>query len=122
MFEHPDTPDKILLALYAGVIHGSGFGDVYAGSMNVSKSEFNWSLYILQMRGLIEGCKFQPAGLCGRELRTQREGLLLTPKGFEKVESELESACASERLHEIAKILSADEGTRMAETICRWLW
>ena len=55
-----DDWEKTLLALYAGAVSGAGFNDVRAEELGIAPEKFGWVLYILQMRGLIEGCVFQP--------------------------------------------------------------
>lgn len=103
MKKQMDSWEKILLALYAGVISGHGFGDVDYLSMEMTKNEFGWTLYILQMRGLIEGCKFQPPRPDDKEhlIGVSRTGLLLTPKGFEKAEEMLTAENDAGRLREV---------------------
>ena len=43
-----DKWESVLLALYACVISGRGFNDVEHKSMEMTKNEFGWTLYILQ--------------------------------------------------------------------------
>lgn len=102
-----DKWESVLLALYASAIGGRGFRDVDSKTMEMDSNEFGWTLYVLQMRGMIEGCKFQPArpGEKGQLLGVMRDNLLLTPKGFEKAEEMLTEQNDDGRLREARTIL-----------------
>ena len=52
--------ERVLLALYAEALSCGSFAEVTAKTMGMESGEFGWTLYALQMRGLIEGCRFQP--------------------------------------------------------------
>lgn len=84
-----DKSDALLLALYAGTLHCTGFDDVTASRMEMEKREFGWTLYILQMRGWIAGCVFQPPkpGSKDKLMGVLRDGLMLTPEGFQHAEA-----------------------------------
>ena len=84
-----DKTDAVLLALYAGALHASGFADVTAHRMEMEKREFGWTLYILQMRGWIEGCVFQPPKPGSRDklMGVLRDELTLTTVGFQRAEA-----------------------------------
>ena len=102
-----DKWESVLLALYAGAVSGHGFSDVERLSMEMSENEFGWTLYILQMRGMTEGCRFQPPRPEDREhlMGVIRSGLMLTPKGFEKAEELLTAENDAGRLREMSDIL-----------------
>ena len=124
-----EKADAILLALYAGALHGEGFSGVTAAAMETEKRDFGWALYVLQMRGWISGCVFQPPGPGDRErlMGVIRDNLQLTPEGFKRAEEmAAERAPAKGRatglLLQGAFELLRDIGCGvMANTIYNWL-
>ena len=113
-----DKWETVLLALYASVVGGHGFNDVEHLSMGMTENEFGWTLYILQMRGMIEGCKFKPPRPDDKDhmMGVIRSGLLLTPKGFEKAEEMLQAQNDAGRLREVRDIL-LDVGSQVMANI-----
>ncbi len=118
-----DKWESVLIALYASALSGHGFNDVNAVSMGMQKGAFGWTLYILQMRGMIEGCKFQPPkqGEPDDRIGVARGALLLTPKGFEKAEEMLTEQSDSARLTEARSILANIGCGIMANIISRFM-
>lgn len=111
----------ILLALYTCPLMYRGFGDVETVVMEMDPNTFDWSLYILQMRGLISGCDFDPDVPEGyRTIKVNREKLLLTPEGFMKAEGMLEAKTSGEQLEEIKKILTESGFNRYAKDILKY--
>lgn len=115
--------EKALLALYAEALHCGSFAEVNRVSLGMEKCEFGWTLYLLQMRGLIEGCAFQPPkpDAAGRVMGVIRDGLLLTPRGFDMAEKMLKPGRAAEALHEIWLLLRDAGASVMAAMIYEWL-
>lgn len=114
----------VLLALYAEAIHCGSFAEVTAGTMEMESRTFGWTLYVLQMRGLIEGCRFQPPqpGEPGQLMGVLRDGLLLTPAGFQAAEAMLgEHQTTSERLHAVWALLRDVGCGLMANVVYAWL-
>lgn len=118
-----DKWQSTLLALYAEAIHGGSFAEVTAGALNMEKGEFGWTLYQLQMRGMIEGCKFQPPepGSAGNLMGVIRSGLLLTPKGFETAEAMTAEETDAGRLNRLWSALRDVGCGVMANIIYGWL-
>lgn len=81
----------ILLALYAEALRCGSFCEVTAKTMEMDGGVFGWTLYKLQMKGMIEGCRFIPPapGRPGRTMEALRDGLLLTAEGFRAAEKML---------------------------------
>ena len=118
-----DNWKLMLLALYAGAVSGRGFNEVTAMEMELSEREFNWTLYVMQMRGVIEGCVFTPPRPRDKEqlMQVGRTELMLTPKGFEKVEAMLGAQSDGERLDEIRRLMGAAGKTEIARIIYNWI-
>lgn len=89
--------ELVLLALYAEAIGCGSFAEVTAKTMDMGGGEFGWTLYALQMRGLITGCRFQPPqpSSAGNLMGVLRDGLMLTPQGFQQAEALLDGALCS---------------------------
>lgn len=83
-----DRIDGLLVALYGGVMGFDGYDSITAERMEMDKLEFGWSLYILQLRGMITGCVFQPPrpGRKEKLMGVIRDNLALTPEGFRRAE------------------------------------
>lgn len=115
--------ELILLALYAEAIHCGSFAEVTAKTMDMASGEFGWMLYQLQMRGMIEGCRFQPPDPCapGSLMGVLRDGLMLTPQGFQAAEAQLEKANSTARLHALWEILRDAGCGVMASIVYGWL-
>lgn len=116
--------EAVLSALYAQALHFGSFSEVTAASMEMEPRVFGWVLYILQMRGLIEGCVFQPPKPQDAQklMGVMRDSLALTPKGFEAAEELLPGAGRTwEKLKGIAEILAQAGSTIMAAVITAWL-
>ena len=114
----------ILLALYAEAIHCGSFAEVTAAAMGMPGNEFGWTLYHLQMRGLIEGCRFQPPhpGTPGNLMGTLRDNLMLTPQGFQTAEALLaDRRTTAERLHAVWATLRDVGVGVMANIVYAWL-
>ena len=114
----------VLLALYAEAIHCGSFAEVTAGTMGISKSEFGWTLYLLQMRGLIAGCAFQPPrpNTPGNLMGVLRSNLTLTPQGFQSAEAMLEGDESTVgRLHAVWELLRDMGCGVMANIVYRWI-
>lgn len=114
--------EKILVALYAEAIHCGNFNEVNRTTMGMESREFGWALYILQMRGLIAGCAFQPPapGSAENLMGVIRDALILTPEGFRRAE---EHFCGSteRKFHKIWGFLR-DAGCQIfAEIVMRWM-
>lgn len=115
--------ELILLALYGEAIHCGSFAEVTAKTMGMESGEFGWTLYVLQMRELVSGCRFLPPspstpnGLMG----VLREGLMLTPQGFQTAEARLNGTGSIARLHGIWEILRDTGCGVMASIIYGWL-
>lgn len=118
-----DDWEKTLLALYAGAVSGAGFNDVLAEELGIAPGKFGWVLYILQMRGLIEGCVFQPPhpGDQGQVMGVVRTGLMLTPRGFDRVEAMLEAQRDRGRLREVGRLLMDVGCSVMSDLIYGWM-
>ena len=114
-----DNWELTLLALYAGAVSGMGFNDVTARWMEIPEQEFGWTLYIMQMRGVIEGCLFQPPrpGDPDQPMKVNRDALILTPKGFERAEAMLAAQSDGERLDEIYRLMKSFRRMEMAKII-----
>ena len=115
--------EMILLALYAEAIHCGSFAEVTAGTMDMTSGEFGWMLYQLQMRGMIEGCKFQPPNPCapGCLMGVLRDGLMLTPLGFQTAEAWLGTTSPPACLHALWEILRDAGCGVMASVIYQWI-
>ena len=116
--------EAVLAALYAQAVHFGSFAEVTAASMEMEPRVFGWVLYILQMRGLIEGCVFQPPRPQDPQklMGVMRDALALTPKGFDAAEALLPGAGRTwEQLREIASILAQAGSGAMAAIVQRWL-
>lgn len=114
----------VLLALYAEAVHCGSFAEVTAGTMDMPKGEFGWTLYILQMRGLIAGCVFQPPrpGTPGNLMGVLRSSLTLTPQGFQTAEAMLEGEeSTAGRLHAVWVLLRDMGCGVMANIVYRWI-
>lgn len=90
--------DAVLLALYAQALHGGSFSEVTRVQMEMEPGEFAWALYILQMRGMIGGCVFQPPRPASKDkiMGVLRDDLLLTPDGFNRAESLAKTAAGND--------------------------
>lgn len=124
--KHVNRTEKwelILLALYAEAIHCGSFAEVTAKTMEMGSGEFGWMLYQLQMRGLIEGCRFQPPSPAapGCLMGVLRDGLMLTPQGFQTAEGMLRQDSAAARLRSVWTILRDAGCTLMASVVYGWL-
>lgn len=102
-----------MLALYGEAISAGNFCEVNKESMDMEARVFGWTLYVLQMEGYIQGCKFQPPTLTtpGDLMGVIRSGLTLTPEGFAEAKKLLSGNDTPSRLMEIIKIL-ADAGAQ----------
>lgn len=118
-----DSWEITLIALYASAITGKGFYQVTEDRLPLRGPGLNWTLYILQMRGMIEGCEFEPPtpGDKDQIMSVERRGMLLTPKGFETAEGMLNQDCDSERLHKAHELLRLARCPQMAELVYSWL-
>ena len=118
-----DNWQIVLLALYAEAIHGGSFAEVTAAALDMGKSDFGWTLYQLQMRGMIEGCRFQPPApdSPGSVMGVIRGGLLLTPRGFETAEAMTEEQSDKGRLMKLWRLLRDVGCGAMANLIYSWL-
>ena len=141
--------ELILLALYAEAIHCGSFAEVTAGTMDMTSGEFGWMLYQLQNKvenpirfssrcatadgriedssaapgGMIEGCKFQPPNPCapGCLMGVLRDGLMLTPLGFQTAEAWLGTTSLSACLRALWEILRDAGCGVMASVIYQWI-
>lgn len=115
--------ELILLALYAEAIHCGSFAEVTAKTMDMASGEFGWTLYQLQMRGMIEDCRFHPPDPCapGNLMGVMRDGLMLTPQGFQAAEAQLGKANSTARLHALWEILRDTGCGVMASIVYGWL-
>lgn len=115
--------ELILLALYGEAIHCGSFAEVTAKTMDMESGEFGWTLYQLQMRGMIEGCRFQPPNPCapGGLMGVLRDGLMLTPQGFQTAEAWLGKTGCSASLHALWEILRDTGCGVMAAVVYQWL-
>lgn len=116
--------ETLLMALYAEALRGGSFAEVTSASMGFSKSEFGWTLYQLQMRGLIEGCVFQPPNpdSPGSIMGVIRNRLLLTPKGFQKGdEMTADAERTDEKLMIVWRILRDVGCGIMANIVYSWI-
>lgn len=113
----------ILAALYAEAIHCGNFAEVNSGTMEMEPGEFSWTLYMMQMRGLIEGCIFQPPrpDSPGNLMGVLRDNLLLTPQGFQMAEAALGRGTDTGRLHAVWDMLRDAGCSVMAEIIYGWI-
>ena len=91
--------------------------------MEMEPGEFGWTLYQLQMRGMIAGCKFQPPqpGAPGCLMGVLRDGLMLTPQGFQAAEAMLDRDSDAARLHAVWEILRDVGSGVMASIVYGWL-
>lgn len=118
--------EKALLALYAEAVRCGSFAEVNRTTLEMEKGEFGWTLYQLQMRGMIEGCTFQPPRPegAGRIMGVMRDNLLLTPRGFEAAEKLLTEDARGRRdrtLTEIWTMLRDAGAGAMAAMIYSWI-
>ena len=116
--QKPDTEEIILKALYAEALMHGDFNEVTCSYLCVEHRDFCWALYVLQMRGLIEGCVFHALG---GGMDADRQALRLTPRGFEKIESDDETDDAYGRLKSLHQFFRAGGVSRAAERIARWM-
>lgn len=116
--------ELVLLALYAEAIGCGSFAEVTAKTMDMGGGEFGWTLYALQMRGLITGCRFQPPqpSSAGNLMGVLRDGLMLTPQGFQQAEALLsDRKTTAARLHAVWEILRDTGCAVMASVVYSWL-
>lgn len=115
--------ELVLLALYGEAIHCGSFAEVTAKTMEMESGAFGWTLYALQMRGLISGCRFLPPhpDAPGKIIGVLREGLMLTPQGFQMAEARFGETSSAARLHRIWEILRDTGCGVMASIIYGWL-
>ena len=116
--------ELVLLALYAEAIGCGSFAEVTARTMDIGGGEFGWTLYALQMRGLITGCRFQPPqpSSAGNLMGVLRDGLMLTPQGFQQAETLLSGrGTTAARLHAVWEILRDTGCAVMASVVYGWL-
>lgn len=115
--------EKILLALYGEAIHCGSFAEVTATTMEMERREFGWTLYALQMRGLISGCVFQPPkpDAADKIMGVLRDGLMLTPQGFQAAENRFGAMSSTQRLHGIWELLRDTGCSVMASIIYGWI-
>jgi hypothetical protein len=111
-----DPEEIILKMLYAEAIRHGAFYHVTAKSLGIERGEFGKALWVLQMRGLIEGCQFSQEGVM-----EDRDGLLLTAKGFEKIESTLGSTNNYECLERLREYFNDNGEHELADRIAEWL-
>lgn len=114
----------VLLALYAEAIHCGSFAEVTSRTMGMTSGEFGWTLYSLQMRGLIAGCVFQPPhpDTPGNLMGLLRDNLMLTPEGFQTAERLLDAEkTADQMLHAIWCVLRDMGCGVMANIVYGWL-
>ena len=121
--QKPDTEEIILKALYAEAIHHGDFNEVTAQRLDMESRDFGWALYVLQMRGLIEGCKFQPPhpSTPGAVMGVIRRNLTLTAKGFEQVENDMGVGNTGERLEGLWRFFRDIGVSVFAEQIWAWM-
>ena len=116
--------ERVLLALYAEALSCGSFAEVTAKTMGMESGEFGWTLYALQMRGLIEGCRFQPPqpDSPGALMGVLSNALLLTPQGFQRAEALLAGReTAAARLHAVWELLRDTGCAVMASIVYSWL-
>ena len=118
--------EKALLALYAEAVRCGSFAEVNRTTLEMEKGEFGWTLYQLQMRGMIEGCTFQPPRPegAGCIMGVIRDNLLLTPQGFAAAETLLTEDARGRRdrtLTEIWTMLRDAGAGAMAAMIYSWI-
>ena len=118
-----DNWELTLITLFACAVKGKGFYEVTADRLPLKGPGLNWTLYILQMRCMIEGCRFEPPSPGDKDsiIPVERRGLMLTPKGFETAEALLGQDSDSERLHKAHKLLSLAKCYEMADLVYNWL-
>lgn len=119
----PNDEEIILKALYAEAIHHGDFNEVTAYKLDMDKREFGWSLYVLQLRGLIEGCKFQPPNPSSPKalMGVIRDNLALTAKGFEQVESGMSAGDTGAQLEMLWHFFRDIGVSVFAEQIWAWI-
>lgn len=115
--------ELVLLALYGEAIHCGSFAEVTAKTMGMESGVFGWTLYVLQMRGMIEGCRFLPPnpGAPDGLMSVLRDGLMLTPQGFQMAEARLGETNSAAILHRIWEILRDTGCGVMASILYGWL-
>ena len=120
----PEKWQLVLLALYAEAIHCGSFAEVTSRTMGMEPGEFGWTLYNLQMRGLIAGCTFQPPhpDTPGNVMGLIRDSLMLTPEGFRLAERLLGAGKTEDQaLHGIWCVLRDAGCGVMANIVHGWL-
>ncbi len=122
--------EAVLLALYAQALHGGAFCEVTRVQMEMDANEFTWALYVLQMRGWVCGCAFQPPNPSAKErvMGVLRDALMLTPEGFSRAEALARAAVGTDghltsgmMLHGVWNLLSNIGCGIMANVIYSWI-
>ena len=129
MLDDLDITYAMLEALYAFTLNGDGFDALTADRMGQTPQAFGWSLYVMQLRGWIAGCKFQPPapGSPDKLMGVIRSGLTLTEAGFKEAEAlarerQPEHGRSIKRLTEGAWLILKDIGCGiMANYVSRWI-
>lgn len=122
--------EAVLLALYAQALHSGAFAEVTRVQMEMDANEFAWALYILQMRGWICGCVFQPPNPSSKEriMGVLRDALMLTPEGFSHAEALAKAAIGTDvrlpsdmMLHGVWNLMTNIGCSMMASLIYSWI-